>query len=172
MGLFNNIKNFFFGKNTSIKDQTVTQEQNMISEYRYNEKQNSETLERLVKRQEIKPSTKIYIDRPKDNNDSEENLYIEDLWNYIDPSKNTQAHHIISVIGFDEWVDMEEIRRRIKSMFFIEYKNEKSLYPYIKTLTDIGLLENTSVGGKRKWKKREIVIKLIPKIEQTLKTKI
>lgn len=81
-----------------------------------------------------------------------------DIWHYIKPKENTQAYHVLSVIGFEDWIDMEDIRKKIKDGFFIEYQHEKSLYPYIKTLVDIGLLETNSVGGKRKWKKKELVI--------------
>lgn len=82
-----------------------------------------------------------------------------DIWHYIKPKENTQAYHVLSVINFEEWTDMDEIRKKIKDTFFIEYQHEKSLYPYIKTLVDIGLLETNSVGGKRKWKKKELVVK-------------
>ncbi len=160
MGLFDKIKNIFFNKNIEQKNKDVK-----TDEIKEKQKENSKTLENLVK-----PVKNIEIEGyPLTSDDNIEGLYIEDLWNYIDPAKNTQAHHALSVIGFDEWVDMEEIRNRIKSMFFIEYKNEKSLYPYIKTLTDIGLLESTSVGGKRKWKKKEIVIKLKANQTQTIR---
>jgi hypothetical protein len=103
--------------------------------------------------------------------DEHEEVMVDDLWNYIDPMKNTQAYHIISVVGFEEWVDMQTIKDRVKQMFFIEYKNEKSLYPYIKTLVDIGLLETNAVGGKRQWKKREILIS-IKKERALLTTKL
>lgn len=103
--------------------------------------------------------------------ESQDEMLVVDLWEYIDPIKNTQAYHIISVIGFDEWVDMPTIKDRIKQTFFIEYKNEKSLYPYIKTLVDIGLLETNSVGGKRQWKKREILIS-VKKEKAMLTTKV
>jgi len=81
------------------------------------------------------------------------------VWQYIIPKENTQAEHVLSVITFDEWEDMDQIRNKIKERFSIEYKHEKSLYPYIKTLVDIGLLETSSVGGKRKWKKKNLMIK-------------
>ena len=80
------------------------------------------------------------------------------IWEYIKPKENTQAQHILSVVILDDWLDMDQIREKIKNLFFIEYKHEKSLYPYIKTLVDIGLLETTSVGGKRKWKKKNLNI--------------
>jgi len=79
------------------------------------------------------------------------------LWDYLSFTENTQAFHLISVIGFDEWSDMPEIRRRIMEIFGIEYKNEKSLYPYLKTLVDSCLLEKNSTGGKMQWRKRELL---------------
>ncbi len=91
---------------------------------------------------------------------------IYSLWDYIKLVDNTQAHHILSVIGFDEWVPMDEIKRRINELFSIDYKNDRSLYPYIKTLVDVGLLESSNVGGKRKWRKRELILKLKEKIEE------
>lgn len=139
-GIFSRIKNLIFGSKEEVeiikKDDSIIQVDN----------HKTQNLGHL-KSEEI----------------HEEGEVFEDIWNHIDPSKNTQAHHVLSVISFNEWTDMEEIRARIKQMFFIEYKNEKSLYPYIKTLTDIGLLETTSVGGKRKWKKKEIVIRIKPR---------
>lgn len=86
------------------------------------------------------------------------------VWHYIKAKENTQAEHVLTVITFDDWLDMDEIRKRIKDKFSIEYKHEKSLYPYIKTLVDIGLLETNAVGGKRKWKKKELIIKEMPSI--------
>lgn len=86
------------------------------------------------------------------------------IWQYIKPKENTQAEHVLSVITLEDWQDMDDIRKRIKEKFNIEYKHEKSLYPYIKTLVDIGLLETNAVGGKRKWKKKELVIKGMPSI--------
>jgi len=80
------------------------------------------------------------------------------IWQYISPKENTQAEHLLTVLNLEDWQDMDDIRKKIKDKFFIEYKHEKSLYPYIKTLVDIGLLETNSVGGKRKWKKKELII--------------
>lgn len=82
---------------------------------------------------------------------------IHSIWDYLKIRDNTQAHHLTSVIGF-EWIEMREIRRRIKEQFGMEYMNERSLYPYIKTFTDCGLFESSDVGGKRKWRKKEIII--------------
>ena len=51
-----------------------------------------------------------------------------------------------------------DLKRRIKELFNIEYKNERSLYPYIKTLVDCGLFEVSNVGGKRKWRRKELIV--------------
>lgn len=67
---------------------------------------------------------------------------------------------------------MKEILRRIKELFSIEYQNEKSLYPYLKSLTDIGLFETSDVGGTRKWRKREILVRLIDEKKEQEKEKI
>jgi hypothetical protein len=94
---------------------------------------------------------------------------IHSVWDYLDFRENTQAHHLTSVIGFEELVDMDEIRRRIQEQFHVEYKNERSLYPYLKTLVDIGLFETLDVGGKRKWRKKTVLIrrKMIEPEEET-----
>ena len=55
---------------------------------------------------------------------------------------------------------MGEIRRRIGELFGAEYKNERSLYPYLKTLTDIGLMENSSVGGRMRWRKQDLLVRI------------
>jgi len=161
VGFFGRLKYLFFGNDEKeVVKETKVQDNIAIKEVVADVVPKSKTIE----------SKPIVITRQESNYDEEhQNLYFEDLWNYIDPTKNTQAHHVISVVGFDEWIDMDEIRVRIKQMFFIEYKNEKSLYPYIKTLTDVGLLETNSAGGKRKWKKRELVIKLKPYAEQKIR---
>lgn len=108
-----------------------------------------------------KLSETIYEDEEK-----EDIPEIYSLWDYISPFENTQAHHILSVIGFDEWVAMEEIKRRIRELFSVEYKNDRSLYPYIKTLVDVGLLESLNAGGKRKWRKRDLIIRIKEKIKE------
>lgn len=110
------------------------------------------------------------FERAKDWAEEEEAIYktvkeetekqLHSLWDFLSFAENTQAFHLINVIGFDEWVDMEEIRRRIKEIFSIEYKNEKSLYPYLKTMTDINLFESTNIGGRRKWRKKELLFEL------------
>ena len=108
---------------------------------------------------------------------SQEHKTIEEIhsvWDYIKFIEQSQAHHICSVLGFEEWVTMEEILRRIKEIFGIEYKNERSLYPYIKTLVDCGFLETTAFGGKMKWRKKEVLIKIktIEKAIETEKTEV
>lgn len=97
--------------------------------------------------------------------ETEEPAEIHSLWDFLSFTENTQAYHITNVIGFDEWTDMEEIRRRIKELFGVEYKNERSLYPYLKTLVDINLVETISAGGRRKWRKKEKLFE-IKKTEQ------
>lgn len=90
----------------------------------------------------------------------EEQSEVHSIWDHLKFVENTQAFHLISVIGFEEWVSMEEIMRRIKELFSTEYQNERSLYPYIKTLVDCGLFEVSNAGGKRKWRKKELLIAL------------
>lgn len=85
---------------------------------------------------------------------------IHSVWDYLKFRPNTQAFHLASALGFDEWVDMNEIRRRIKELFGAEYKNERSLYPYLKTLTDVGLMENSSIGGRMQWRKHDLLVKV------------
>ena len=84
---------------------------------------------------------------------------IHSIWDYIKMNEHTQASHIASVLGFDEWISMDEILRRIREIFGMDYKNDRSLYPYIKTLVDVGLVETSSVGGKKKWRKKDTLIK-------------
>lgn len=88
---------------------------------------------------------------------------IHSVWDYLKFRPNTQAFHLSSALGFDEWIDMTEIRRRTKELFGAEYKNERSLYPYLKTLTDIGLMESTSIGGRMQWRKHDLLIKVSKK---------
>ncbi len=142
MGLFNKLRNFFGKKETKLQL----------------EEENKPILENKQKNIITNLPVKLVHNEPEE--EEEDDSVVDDLWNYIDPLKNTQAYHVISVIGFEEWVDMQTVKDRIKQLFFIEYKNEKSLYPYIKTLVDIGLLETNSIGGKRQWKKREILISI------------
>ena len=91
--------------------------------------------------------------------EAEVTLEVYSIWDYLAFIANTQAFHLSKVIGFDEWVSMEEIKRRVKELFGVNYKNDRSLYPYIKTLVDSGLFEASNVGGKRKWRKKDLLIK-------------
>ena len=91
--------------------------------------------------------------------EAEETLEVYSIWDYLAFVANTQAFHLSKVIGFDEWVSMDEIKRRIRELFAVDYKNDRSLYPYIKTLVDSGLFETSNVGGKRKWRKKDLLIK-------------
>jgi len=86
---------------------------------------------------------------------------IYSVWDFIEFLKDSQADHLSKVVGFDEWISMEEIRRRIKDVVGIEYLNERSLYPYIKTLVDVGFFEAMNVGGIRKWRKNEFLFEII-----------
>ena len=83
---------------------------------------------------------------------------INTIWDVIKPKENTQAEHIINCLLDDQWIDMDELKQRIKLQYNIEYQNEKSLYPYIKTLTDINLVKLNNTGKKRTWKKNVIFI--------------
>ncbi|MEK6941328.1 MAG: hypothetical protein AABW85_00530 [archaeon] len=85
---------------------------------------------------------------------------IHSLWDYISFTTHSQAFHICNVLGFEEWVSMDEILRRIKELFGAKYQNERSLYPYIKTLVDCNLLETTGFGGKKHWRKKELLIRI------------
>ena len=97
---------------------------------------------------------------------------IMSIWDYIKSNEHTQAHHLVSVIPYDAWIDMDEIRRRIWDIFQIEYKNERSLYPYLKTMVDLGLIETSNIGGKRKWRKKELLVKIEKKAEEKEEIKV
>ena len=124
----------------------------------------SKIVQRLFGGKEIEKST-IYS---KDTIEFDE---IHSIWDYLKLRDNTQAHHVTSVVGFEEWVTMEEIMRRIREIFKIDYKNDRSLYPYIKTLVDCGLFETSDVGGKRRWRKLDLIIKISKKKEEEAKKK-
>jgi len=122
---------------------------------------------------------KEWSEEPESTREEEKTLIIEELpkekvkeihsiWDHIKPRENTQAFHLTSIIGF-EWIEMQEIRRRIKEQFGAEYMNERSLYPYIKTFTDCGLFESSDVGGKRKWRKKNILIETLKQARETEK---
>jgi len=97
---------------------------------------------------------------------TEKTAKIMSIWDIIKCNEHTQAHHLVSVIPFDEWIDMNEIKRRIWDLFQIEYKNDRSLYPYLKTMVDLGLIETSNIGGKRKWRKKDLLVKIDQKKEK------
>lgn len=109
---------------------------------------------------------KIYSENEETGKKTEENIEITSVWEVLKIHEHTQANHLVSVIPYDEWVDMNEIRRRIWDIFQIEYKNDRSLYPYLKTMVDIGLIETNNIGGKRKWRKKDLLIKKSEKNQQ------
>ncbi len=79
------------------------------------------------------------------------------VWSYLKFKEGSQAHHIIKVLDFEEWITMEEILRRVNELFGIQYQNERSLYPYLKTLVDAGMLEANMLGGKMRWRKKNLM---------------
>ena len=92
-------------------------------------------------------------------------IEVRSIWDFLQFNEHTQAFHLASVIRFDEWATMDEIRRRIFELFQVDYENERSLYPYLKTMVDIGLIETNSIGGKRKWRKKDLLIKIEKDVE-------
>lgn len=110
----------------------------------------------IKKTENIEESPEIYDNIEGENN---QETQIISIWDILKSIEHTQANHLVSVIPFDEWVSMNEIRRRIWDIFQIEYKNDRSLYPYLKTMVDLGLIETSNIGGKRKWRKKDLLIK-------------
>lgn len=104
------------------------------------------------------PQESLYKTKPSDELPERE---LRSIWDFLSFNENTQAYHLVNVLGFDEWIDMVEIRRRIKEIFGVEYKNERSLYPYLKTLVDINLVETMNVGDRRKWRKKELLFETV-----------
>ncbi|MFH1751720.1 MAG: hypothetical protein ABH821_02180 [archaeon] len=95
------------------------------------------------------------------------------LWDFIEIKDNTQANHVEGVLDYTEWIDMDELRRRIHEVYRIKYKNERSLYPYVKTMTDLNLVETIDAGGKRKWRKKVLPLTLKDnEIKRTQREKI
>jgi hypothetical protein len=146
------------------KDEINFEKLKKISEHTavYNEKQTSEMITEERISQNIISNTLI-------NNTSENanirSVTVEELkneintiWDVLKIKENTQAEHIIKSTPADKWVTMDEIRHNIKIQFNVEYINEKSLYPYLKTLVDINLIKMNNIGKKRTWKKNIIVI--------------
>jgi hypothetical protein len=116
----------------------------------------------------------IYSENAVETPKTTENTEIISIWDVINCNEHTQAYHLVSVIPYDEWIDMDEIRRRIWDLFQIEYKNDRSLYPYLKTMVDLGLIETSNIGGRRKWRKKDLLVKLNEqtKVKETIEQKI
>lgn len=113
----------------------------------------------------IDKNTAIYDENTKSESIKQnQEIKIISIWDVVKCNEHTQAYHLVSVIPFDQWIDMDEIRRRIFDLFQIEYQNDRSLYPYLKTMVDLGLIETSNIGGKRKWRKRDLLLK-IDKVE-------
>jgi len=92
--------------------------------------------------------------------ETKKKIEVRSIWDFLQFNEHTQAFHLASVIRFDEWATMDEVRRRIFELFQIDYENERSLYPYLKTMVDIGLIETSNIGGRRKWRKKDLLIKI------------
>lgn len=138
----------------NILENTLKENNNLtynINKNNYNNQQQEQTKEILKHEYETKQEPKIYTVEKLQNK-------INTIWDILKIKENTQAEHLIKVIPSDQWIDMEEIKQRIKLEYNIEYKNEKSLYPYLKTLTDINLIKLNNTGKKRSWKKNIIII--------------
>ncbi|MDD3178075.1 MAG: hypothetical protein PHR26_00990 [Candidatus ainarchaeum sp.] len=163
MNLINTIKNIFKKKvkhlekdlnyNSNLNQNELDNNKNELNN---NKIQINENIE-----------NQIYIKKTTDNKNIHEiqTITIQELknnlntiWDIIKIKENTQAEHIIKSIPSDNWTTMDELRQNIKLEFGIEYKNEKSLYPYLKTLTDINLIKVNNTGKKRTWKKNIIIL--------------
>lgn len=182
MGLIKFIKNIFSKKkedNNNLnskntineekiinKDNVITQDSSIEENYNKsfnnleNNQENYLENERLLKLKYLNDKNNIVKDNVQTAN--VENITINQLntiWDIIKIKENTQAEHLIKSIPSDKWVSMDEIRHNIKLTYNVEYSNEKSLYPYLKTLTDINLIKVNNTGKKRTWKKNIILIK-------------
>ena len=98
--------------------------------------------------------------------ETKKRVEVRSIWDFLQFNEHTQAFHLASVIRFDEWVTMDEVRRRIFDLFQVDYENERSLYPYLKTMVDVGLIESNNIGGKRKWRKKDLLIKIEKEIKE------
>lgn len=90
----------------------------------------------------------------------QETKTIISIWDILEFKEGSQADHLNQVTSFDEWLSMNEIRQRIESFLNVKYKNQRSLYPYLKTLVDCGFFETSNVGGLRKWRKKDKLIEI------------
>lgn len=116
--------------------------------------------------EEDKKEESIYSETESEQHPpAKEEKKVFSLWDFIEFKKGTQSDHLTQAIGFDEWLSMDEIRYRINELMGVEYKNERSLYPYIKTLVDCGFLNVNNVGGRRRWKRNECLIEVVSEEE-------
>ncbi|MCK9293045.1 MAG: hypothetical protein WCY27_03775 [archaeon] len=178
MNLFKIIKNIFSKKDINkenIETENINKKEDQIHNLETNTKietidnfKNTNILENNNYSKSNISETKIKTLQPQLNyeNTKIKEVTVQELtnelntiWDLIKIKENTQAEHIIKSLPSDKWTTMDELRQNIKLEFNIEYKNEKSLYPYLKTLTDIHLIKINNTGKKRTWKKNIIIIK-------------
>ncbi|HPM85564.1 MAG: hypothetical protein PHY04_02360 [Candidatus ainarchaeum sp.] len=119
----------------------------------------------------IKQKTNPKPTQNQEVSNNKKEFEVRSIWDFLQFNEHTQAFHLASVIRFDEWVTMDEVRRRIFDLFQVDYENERSLYPYLKTMVDVGLIESNNIGGKRKWRKKDLLIKLEKKKKEEEKEK-
>jgi hypothetical protein len=140
---------------------------NLFQKSEENLKEAIEEEKKLYKKEHNIPQERENIEETPEKEENEIETKIISIWDVIKCNEYTQAYHLVSVIPYDEWIDMTEIRRRIWDLFQIEYKNDRSLYPYLKTMVDLGLIETNNIGGKRKWRKKDLLIKMNEKKEKS-----
>ncbi|GEM_PF-1109940 len=155
-------------QNNTVNNEQINKENNkdnIINNEQKNEKNYAEEITNLTSNGQLleqqnkeKMINQYEHEKPKIHNVIKLENEINTIWDILKIKENTQAEHLIKVIPSDQWVDMNEIKQRIKLEYNIEYKNEKSLYPYLKTLTDINLIKVNNTGKKRSWKKKIIII--------------
>ncbi|MBS8122188.1 hypothetical protein [Candidatus Vampirococcus lugosii] len=136
-------------KNNS--NELITNKQNNIQQSNQSQAQESNQIQTQQQNQQLQYQEKTV-------NYQELKNELNTIWDILKIKENTQADHIIRSIPSDRWINMDEIKQNIKLEFNIEYKNEKSLYPYLKTLTDINLIKVNNTGKRRTWKKNVIII--------------
>jgi len=146
--------NYNYNNNNNNTNQNNTQYNSSSNQTQ----QNSKTLESIIenrpqiikKNQQDETIRTVTIEELKNE--------INTIWDIVKIKENTQAEHIIKCTPSDKWITMDELRQSIKLQFNVEYTNEKSLYPYLKTLVDINLIKMNNIGKKRTWKKNIIII--------------
>ncbi len=162
MKLINIFKSIFkrrkLSTNIEKQDNVIVQESNSnIEQNKTTQTINNSQIQESKQQLELKYENKIATDMTTVTVEQLKNQ-LNTIWDILKIKENTQAEHIIKSIPSDKWTTMDEIRHNIKLEFNIEYKNEKSLYPYLKTLTDVNLVKINNTGKKRTWKKNIIII--------------